>query len=765
MNLFEAVVSQILKLKTFLSVIPYIGFITSQRKKTIPNSCGISVQLKCISFFILALVSSSASAVEITLDNTITKISGGTNLLTCAVGDVFRVGTTASYDGQSLDLLVEVTAEDNEWDTQGSSIPCITVANGILETSLRDTDAGDDQAYMDLKISVVLKNTLTTIEVDRIVFSGFDLDSSGVATGASSTGTDDVYMIEPSRGYIDSGASNVTYSEGAFGAGYNVKLKGQASGNCNDSATTPDASCRGGGIAVFGTNGPNKVSEVNIRVSNDNAYGQYVGTGARRLIQLSFKEIDFNALLASSVDHGDIPSSYFDASHNVSVFTILGYGEPADSENAQYSTDADSDDSDPSGQNFDDEDGVTIDGLSTVFALLDMTVGRTHDVEVTTIGTGFLSGWMDLNGDGDFGDSGEKILSDASLSSTVAIKTNISINIPSTNYTGVSYARFRFSQNAGVGSSGNGGTGEVEDYKVIFNPSGNVVGHLYTDSNQNGTQDPGEPDLANVNVIITDSVGAITSVQTDSDGDYRVTGIRPGNASVNIDETDPYYPIGASQTEGTDPTNVIVNADVDNTEENNGFFVPGVVSGSVKDDSGNGISGVTVAIKDGSGNTVNDSNGNPLTTTTNGSGNYTFNNIPAGSYDIIETDATGYVSLSDNDISSDGDTNANTHTNDNKIPVTITSGKNDSDNNFVDLFGQAPVAVDDSQANSGVPSPTNPTTLTAVGANDTDADGTIDAATVDLDPATTGRQTSFSNADGSYVADASGNVTFTPDAA
>ncbi|MEB8434566.1 Ig-like domain-containing protein, partial [Cocleimonas sp. KMM 6892] len=75
-----------------------------------------------------------------------------------------------------------------------------------------------------------------------------------------------------------------------------------------------------------------------------------------------------------------------------------------------------------------------------------------------------------------------------------------------------------------------------------------------------------------------------------------------------------------------------------------------------------------------------------------------------------------------------------------------------------------PVAVDDSQANPGVPSPTNPTTLATIGANDSDPDGNIDPATVDLDPATPGIQSTLTNADGTYTADAAGNVTFTPNA-
>ena len=69
-----------------------------------------------------------------------------------------------------------------------------------------------------------------------------------------------------------------------------------------------------------------------------------------------------------------------------------------------------------------------------------------------------------------------------------------------------------------------------------------------------------------------------------------------------------------------------------------------------------------------------------------------------------------------------------------------------------------PVAVDD----SALTQLNTPVTL-AVTANDTDSDGTIDAATVDLDPATAGQQTTFVVAgEGVFTVDGAGNVTFTP---
>ncbi len=85
-----------------------------------------------------------------------------------------------------------------------------------------------------------------------------------------------------------------------------------------------------------------------------------------------------------------------------------------------------------------------------------------------------------------------------------------------------------------------------------------------------------------------------------------------------------------------------------------------------------------------------------------------------------------------------------------------------NDNSVTTDVLQSPVATDDTQSNPGAPSPSNPTTLATVGANDKASDGILDPATVDLDPAAPGIQSTLTNADGTYVADSDGNVTFTP---
>ncbi len=74
----------------------------------------------------------------------------------------------------------------------------------------------------------------------------------------------------------------------------------------------------------------------------------------------------------------------------------------------------------------------------------------------------------------------------------------------------------------------------------------------------------------------------------------------------------------------------------------------------------------------------------------------------------------------------------------------------------VDFRNARPTAVDDSDTTSS-----GSTVIFSITANDTDANGTIDAATVDLAPGTIGQQTALAVAgEGSYSVDASGNVTF-----
>ena len=75
----------------------------------------------------------------------------------------------------------------------------------------------------------------------------------------------------------------------------------------------------------------------------------------------------------------------------------------------------------------------------------------------------------------------------------------------------------------------------------------------------------------------------------------------------------------------------------------------------------------------------------------------------------------------------------------------------------VPVLNNPPVAVD----NSAITAYETPITLNITG-NDYDLDGSIDPSTVDLDPSTAGQQTTITTVEGTWIVDASGNVTFTP---
>ncbi len=128
-----------------------------------------------------------------------------------------------------------------------------------------------------------------------------------------------------------------------------------------------------------------------------------------------------------------------------------------------------------------------------------------------------------------------------------------------------------------------------------FSYNGEVCGHLYIDSNENGTQDIGEPDLPLVNIIISHEDGNIYTIETLVDPDGDLNGVwcailPPGDITIDVDENDPDFPIGAIQTEGEDPTFATIVTGQLTAGGEDGYFVPPGVCGRVYlDSNGNGI--------------------------------------------------------------------------------------------------------------------------------------------------------------------------------
>ncbi len=212
---------------------------------------------------------------------------------------------------------------------------------------------------------------------------------------------------------------------------------------------------------------------------------------------------------------------------------------------------------------------------------------------------------------------------------------------------------------------------------------GTVYGHLYIDVNGNGVQDSGEPDLADVDVTVTDVNGNILIATTDANGDWSA-GVPPGPATADVDETDPDYPAGYTQTEGEDPTTVIAVSGASVDAGNDGYYQPGSISGTVLADS-NGdslgdtpLENVVLHLLDSLGNPVLDGLGDPVTTLTLADGGYSFPGLPPGDYRVVQDQPANYASVSDTD-------GLNNNIIGDETPVTVTAGQNNGGNDFVEV--------------------------------------------------------------------------------
>ncbi|MEL6988105.1 MAG: hypothetical protein AAGK97_09755, partial [Bacteroidota bacterium] len=179
-----------------------------------------------------------------------------------------------------------------------------------------------------------------------------------------------------------------------------------------------------------------------------------------------------------------------------------------------------------------------------------------------------------------------------------------------------------------------------------------VSGHLYFDSNNNGTQDNGEPNLPNISVEVEQSDGSTVIVETDSLGNWSAV-VLPGMTTATVDTNDVDFPAGAMQTEGDNPTTIIAIQGTDNDAGNDGYYQPTSVSGTVYFDANNngmqdgdevGIPNIDII--------VIDDTGIPQTVTTDSLGNWTAVVIPGMVEALVDTADTDFPS---DVIQTDGD--------------------------------------------------------------------------------------------------------------
>ena len=158
---------------------------------------------------------------------------------------------------------------------------------------------------------------------------------------------------------------------------------------------------------------------------------------------------------------------------------------------------------------------------------------------------------------------------------------------------------------------------------------------MFEDTNGNGVQDPSEPGLPGVDVVIIDSEGNVFTLTTDATGMY--TAEVPAGPTVT-DIVESTLPEGSVQTVGTDPTTVDVPAGGTATDLD-GFEPTGKIVGIVfEDTNGNGVQdpgepGIpNVSVE------ITDSSGSKQTVITSATGMYSAT-VPTGPAvtDIVES--------------------------------------------------------------------------------------------------------------------------------
>ena len=169
----------------------------------------------------------------------------------------------------------------------------------------------------------------------------------------------------------------------------------------------------------------------------------------------------------SNIDFGDAPDSYK---------TLLASNGPRHETQSGFYLGEKEGDSEPDGYvsplndnilGLSDEDGV---GFVTA-----VEVGEAALISIKASRVGHLSAWIDWNSDGDFSDEGEQVAADTILSAGV---NALSISVPSDAQLGLTWSRFRFSEQAGLNYYGGATTGEVEDHPLRITQNGTTLRHF-----------------------------------------------------------------------------------------------------------------------------------------------------------------------------------------------------------------------------------------------------------------------------------------------
>ena len=234
-------------------------------------------------------------------------------------------------------------------------------------------------------------------------------------------------------------------------------------------------------------------------------------------IQPVTTNIDFAFTWTIDYDFGDLPESYSTVVNNLPAgpqnrvlgSTNLYLGAGVDTENnGQPTTDATG-------------DGADEDGVALPYQIWQDGTGKGRVSVVVGKGGGWLTGYIDFDGDGTFMQFGEMVANQAVTVGTYSVSFDIPAGTIQPTNTTVLYARFRlfpsqpFIPELSFARTVN--NGEVEDYRWLFGALGETV---WEDANSNNTWEGFEPLFTNVIVF----VDLNTNLVRDADEPYTVTG-------------------------------------------------------------------------------------------------------------------------------------------------------------------------------------------------------------------------------------------------
>ena len=349
--------------------------------------------------------------------------------------------------------------------------------------------------------------------------------------------------------------------------------------------------------------------------------------------------------LALAQDTGDAPATYGVAIHEMpgTAAPYMGFNPP-DEGSGIPGAGADSDDQVNPPLEVDDEDGVF-----DFPTLVEFQKAFSTNVFVTnpTSEPANLVGWVDFNGNGVFDttEAATAVVPAGASNLKVKLLWN-SLDGITTEYDGLSYARFRISTDplTAQTSSGTVADGEVEDYQLIIQPD--VDGDEVPDGQDPDNDNDGIPDALDGVGVDFDNDNIENYLDTDSDGDQIPDFIEAG--------PNPQQPVD-TDNDG-DPDFLDLDSDGDGNPDSD------LVTGDL---DGDGIIGADEGLGDTDGDGI--ANTSDLDTDQD--------TIPDAIEGTIDTDQDGVPDFLDLDSDNDG------------IPDIREAGYNPADIGYLDADG------------------------------------------------------------------------------